>query len=163
MKTIEISGANRFSTYTSTRYGSRGVIIRDGRILLSHEINVGWWLTPGGGMESGETPETCCVREVEEETGLIVRPLRQFLTMNEYYEDVRYVSYYFVCEVIGKGEQKLTPAEIRRGVQPEWIPFAEALDLFSQHTQIVDQEEKRGAFQREYEALKAYAETEGTC
>ena len=71
MKEIEISGANRFETFTKTRAGSRAVILRDGMILLSHETVTGWWLVPGGGMEEGETSEMCCVREVEEETGYI--------------------------------------------------------------------------------------------
>ena len=84
MKEIEILGANRFETFTKTRAGSRAVIAREGMILLSHETVSGWWLVPGGGMEAGETPEMCCVRETEEETGLIVRPLRQFLTLYEY-------------------------------------------------------------------------------
>ena len=33
-------------------------------------------------MEAGETPEECVVREVEEETGLTVRPTEQFLTLH---------------------------------------------------------------------------------
>ena len=37
MKEIEISGANRFETFTKTRAGSRAVILRDGMILLSHD------------------------------------------------------------------------------------------------------------------------------
>ena len=85
MKTVEILGANRFENYTKPREGSRAVIVEDGKILLTHELNSGWWLIPGGGLEEGETPETCVIREVEEETGLLVRPLRQFLTLHEYY------------------------------------------------------------------------------
>ena len=69
MKEIEISGANRFETFARTRGAGRGIIVRDGKILLSHETVSGWWLVPGGGMEEGETAESCCVREVEEETG----------------------------------------------------------------------------------------------
>ena len=80
MKTVEILGENRFETWTKTRAGSRAVVVRDSMILLSHEVNSGWWLVPGGGEEEGETPEECCVREVEEETGLIVKPLQQLRT-----------------------------------------------------------------------------------
>ena len=157
MKTVEILGENRFETWTKTRAGSRAVIVRDGMILLSHEINSGWWLVPGGGEEEGETPEECCVREVEEETGLIVKPLQQFLTMNEYYEEYRYISNYFICEVTGKGQMRLTDAEIRRGVQPQWIPLQEAVDIFSRHQSYADvSEEKRGAYLREYTALQEY-------
>ena len=157
MKTVEILGENRFATWTKTRAGSRAVVVRDGMILLSHEVNSGWWLVPGGGEEEGETPEECCVREVEEETGLIVKPLQQFLTMYEYYEEYRYISNYYICEVTGKGQMRLTDAEICRGVQPQWIPLQEAVDLFSRHQSYADvSEEKRGAYLREYTALQEY-------
>ena len=157
MKTVEILGENRFETWTKTRAGSRAVVVRDGMILLSHEVNSGWWLVPGGGEEEGETPEECCVREVEEETGLIVKPLQQFLTMYEYYEEYRYISHYFICEVTGQGRMRLTDAEIRRGVEPQWIPLQEAVDIFSRHQSYADvSEEKRGAYLREYTALQEY-------
>lgn len=42
VKVIEISGENRFDAFTKTRSGSRAVIIRDGMILLTHEIHSGW-------------------------------------------------------------------------------------------------------------------------
>ena len=161
MKTIEILGANRFETFTKTREGSRAVIMQDEKILLTHEINSGWWLIPGGGMEAGETPEECCIREVEEETGYIVRPLKQFLIMHEYYEEYRYTGYYFVCEVIGKGQMRLTEAEKRRGVEPQWIPLEEAVEIFSKHESYAAvSEEKRGAYQREYTALQEYMNPE---
>ena len=157
MKTLEILGANRFETFTKTRAGSRAVVVRDGMILLSHETVSGWWLVPGGGLEEGETPETCCIREVEEETGFIVKPLRQFLTLNEYYEEYRYVSYYFICEVTGTGEMRLTDAEKRRGLEPQWIPLEEAVGIFSHHQEYADtSEEKRGSYLREYTALQEY-------
>ena len=157
MKTLEILGANRFETFTKTRAGSRAVVVRDGMILLSHETVSGWWLVPGGGLEEGETPETCCIREVEEETGFIVKPLRQFLTLNEYYEEYRYVSYYFICEVTGTGEMRLTEAEKRRGLEPQWIPLEGAVGIFSRHQEYADtSEEKRGSYLREYTALQEY-------
>ena len=159
MKTIDILGANRFDTYTKTRDGSRAVIVQDGKILLTHELNSGWWLLPGGGTEEGETPEDCVIREGEEETGYIVRPVRQFLIMHEYYEEYRYSGYFFICEVTGKGQMNLTDVEKQRGIQPEWIPLEEAIDLFSKHESYADvSEEKRGAYQREYIALCEYME-----
>ncbi|MFI5491061.1 NUDIX hydrolase [Actinoplanes sp. NPDC051859] len=33
-----------------------------------------WWFTPGGGLDSGETPAQCAARELAEETGLRVDP-----------------------------------------------------------------------------------------
>ena len=160
MKEIEILGANRFETFTKTREGSRAVIVRDGMILLSHETISGWWLVPGGGVEDDETPEACCVREVEEETGVIVQIIRRFLTLYEYYEEYRYISYYFVCEVTGSGNMRLTDAEKRRGLEPRWIPLEEAVELFSRHQEYAEtSEEKRGSYQREYTALQEYLKT----
>lgn len=157
MKELEIFGANRFNTFTITRAGSRAVIVRDGKILLSHETVSGWWLVPGGGMERDETPEECCVREVEEETGVIVRPLEQFLTLYEYYEEYRYISHYFICEVTGSGKTRLTEAEKQRGLEPRWIPLEEAVELFSRHWEYAEtNEEKRGSYLREYTALLEY-------
>ena len=157
MKEIEILGANRFDTFTKTRAGSRAVVVREGKILLSHESVSGWWLIPGGGMEEGETPAQCCVREVEEETGLIVKPLREFLTMYEYYEEYRYISHYFVCEAAGAGQMRLTDAEKRRGLTPAWLPLREAVEIFSRHQDwAAVSEEKRGAYLREYTALGEY-------
>ncbi|MCR4960718.1 MAG: serine hydrolase [Lachnospiraceae bacterium] len=157
MKTIEILGANRFETYTKSREGCRAVIVEDGKILLTHELNSGWWLIPGGGQEEGETPEDCVIREVEEETGYIVRPVKRFLFMNEFYEEYRYSGYFFICEVTGKGQMNLTEAEKRRGVQPEWIPLKDALDIFSKHESYADvSEEKRGSYQREFLSLREY-------
>ena len=157
MKEIEILGANRMERFTRTREASRAVVVRDGLILLSHETITGWYLVPGGGLEAGETPEDCCVREVEEETGVIVRPLHQFLTLYEYYEEDRYISYYFVCESTGSGQMRLTEAEKRRGLEPQWIPLRKAIDIFSRHQSYASEsEEKRGSYLREYTALQEY-------
>ena len=157
MKTVEILGANRFETFSRTRAGSRAVVVRDGMILLSHETITGWWLVPGGGMEEGETPEACCIRETEEETGFIVKPLRQFLTLAEYYEEYRYISHYFICEITGAWQMRLTDAEKRRGLEPRWLPLQEAVGLFSRHQEYAAvSEEKRGSYLREYTALREY-------
>ena len=159
MKTVEILGANRFEKHTKTREGSRAIIVQDGKILLTHEINSGWWLLPGGGREEGESHEDCVIREVEEETGVLVQPIRRFLFIKEYYEEYCYTGYCFTCEVTGRGQMNLTDAEKRRGVQPEWIPLQDAINLFSKHESYADvSEEKRGSYQREYMALKEYME-----
>lgn len=161
MKEIEILGANRFETFTKTRTGCRAVILREGKILLSHETGTGWWLVPGGGLEQGETPEECCIREVEEETGLLVKPLRQFLTLYEYYEEYRYISHYFICEITGRGQMHLTENEAARGLEPAWLPLSEAIELFSKHQSYADtNEEKRGSYQREYTALTEFLQAE---
>ena len=49
----------------------KGVVARDGRILLLHNER-GEWELPGGRLEIGETPQQCVVREIAEETGWAV-------------------------------------------------------------------------------------------
>ena len=157
MKKIEILGANRFETFSKTRSGSRAIIINNGEILLSHETKSGWWLIPGGGFEENESPEECCVREVEEETGYIVLPVRKFLILYEYYEEYCYISHYFICKVTSHGQINLTEAEREHGLEPQWIPLHEAMDMYSHHQDYADiSEEKRGSYLREYTALQEY-------
>lgn len=57
-------------------YPAAGAVIPDaeGRILLQSKNHEPGWFLPGGAIEPGEHPEEALVREVEEETGLIVRP-----------------------------------------------------------------------------------------
>jgi 8-oxo-dGTP pyrophosphatase MutT (NUDIX family) len=49
--------------------GARAVLIDGDRILLLRHTYIPGWQFPGGGVEAGESAETCVVREVEEETG----------------------------------------------------------------------------------------------
>ncbi len=58
--------------------GVGGVVIENGRVLLirrANEPRQGEWSIPGGMVETGETLEYAVVRELQEETGLVVRPL----------------------------------------------------------------------------------------
>ena len=53
--------------------GSFAIIFDDdGKILLSHRRDMDAWNLPGGGLEIGELPTECVIREVREETGLEV-------------------------------------------------------------------------------------------
>ncbi|TPJ38655.1 NUDIX domain-containing protein [Mesorhizobium sp. B2-5-13] len=72
--------------------GARIVIERaDGSILLQKRTDFGLWGLPGGNAEEGEGLEAVVVREVLEETGLVVRDIEPFgFGCNPRYETVQF-------------------------------------------------------------------------
>lgn len=156
METINIYGDNRFAQYTKIREACRGIVIRDDLILLTYEVNTDQWFIPGGGLEGEENTQKCCIRELAEETGFVVEPLYHFATINEYYEEWKFISHYFICEITGETARVLTQREAEVGLEPRWIPLQEAVTIFSKHQDYAHNEMKRGAYLREYQALLAY-------
>jgi 8-oxo-dGTP diphosphatase len=60
------------------RLGVGGVVLSEGRVLLARRAKaplLGRWTIPGGTVELGETLLQAVVREMKEETGLVVEPL----------------------------------------------------------------------------------------
>ena len=156
-KTIDIFNGAAHGAAVTRRVGCRGTIVKDSRVLISHEVNTDYYLTPGGGLEEGETLEECCAREVLEETGYLVKPVRHFLTTNEHHEEGKYVNHYFLCEVIGEEEQSLTSYEADHGLIPEWIDIEKMLGIYARHEDYAETNiGKRSAYLREYTALTEY-------
>ena len=157
MRVFEFIGRNR-NKASRTRVGCRGIIVRGGKILLSNEVNVKRMETPGGGMDEGETFEQCCVREVEEETGCIVKPGRYIATVREFLDDMLYINHYFECELIREdGKTGYTESEIRNGMRPEWMPLDEVYDRFSRYEDYRDTDmDTRNLFLREFSAIDEY-------
>ena len=62
---------------------------------------------PGGGMEENESEEECVVREVMEEFGMTIKPLKKVYT----YENQISIEHFYICEWIsgefgsGEGEE----------------------------------------------------------
>lgn len=156
MKTITILGENRFASHSKVREACRGIVVRDGKLLLTYEVNSDQWFLPGGGLEKGENLSQCCIRELAEETGLVVETGTQFATIHEYYEQWLFISHYFICEVTGQTERLLTERELEMGLEPRWIPVADAVEIFSHYQDHTHNEMKRGTYLREYEAMKLY-------
>lgn len=133
-----IESINQFAkTYSmpplKERVASRGLIVENGKILLSYETNTDVYMTPGGGLEAGETLEECCVRELKEETGYDIMPVKRFIVINEYCFDTLYISNYFVCKINKKSEQSLTQIEIEHGMKPVWLDINKAIGIFAEY------------------------------
>jgi ADP-ribose pyrophosphatase YjhB (NUDIX family) len=59
--------------YPTPKVDVRGVVFRDGRILLVREVADGRWTLPGGWADVGESAAEAVVREVQEESGYATR------------------------------------------------------------------------------------------
>lgn len=67
------------------------------KILLIKRRDVPVWVLPGGGIESGESPEEAVARELLEETGVTVtvkRKIAEYIPINR----LTSFSYFFECE-----------------------------------------------------------------
>ncbi len=158
-KTVNQFGKTFASPPERVRVAGRGVLVEDNKILLSHELNTGVYMSPGGGLEENETLEECCIRELREETGYEVKPIRQFLKINEYSFETMYVSNYFICEKIGKSQQKLTEIEVEHGIVPEWIEIDKALEIFGDYAS--KREDVASLYLREYTMINEYLKIKG--
>jgi 8-oxo-dGTP pyrophosphatase MutT (NUDIX family) len=87
-------------------------LIRDdaGRILLQRRADDGCWNLPAGAVDPGESPADAVVREVREETGLAVRPVRVagvfggrggFRHRYPNGDEVEFTAIVFECEAVG--------------------------------------------------------------
>lgn len=83
-----------------TRVAAYALIVRAGRLVLCRisaalPRDQGRWTLPGGGLEFGEHPADAVVREVQEETGLDVRPL-DVVKVDAHRIDIEEISYHSV-------------------------------------------------------------------
>lgn len=58
--------------YATPKVDVRGVVFREGKILLVREIEDGLWTLPGGWADAGESPREAVEKEIEEESGFSV-------------------------------------------------------------------------------------------
>ena len=144
-------------SYKTIRETCRGIIVKEGKILLSHEIVDDMWLIPGGGVENGESLEECCKREIAEEMGFIVRPKRRFAVINMYFDESKMINHFFECEIESSCERRLLDYEIEIGLTPEWVELDEAKKFFSDYEKYEESDKERAViFNREFLALEEY-------
>ena len=114
------------------RTACRGVVQKDGLILTVYEEK--WDITtlPGGGLEENETVCACVVREVKEETGVIVENPVEMVRVIEHFEHESFVSIYFSCEFVEEtGIVEFTELEKAVNLQTKWLYLDDLLDILS--------------------------------
>lgn len=113
--------------YPTPKLDVRGVIFKDDRILLVKERSDGLWTLPGGFCEVNRSPASNIIKEVEEEAGLDVIPVR-LLALFDMHEhphpplSEHYYKLFIECALIGDGEGSA-------GVETSDVGFFERDDL----------------------------------
>jgi ADP-ribose pyrophosphatase YjhB (NUDIX family) len=87
----------------SLRIRATAILVEDGCILLVEQrvTSSRRWSLPGGTLEAGETLEACLVREMKEETGLLVGIERLLYVCDRIEEDRHVVHITFAVRRLG--------------------------------------------------------------
>lgn len=104
---------------------------RDGKTLMIHRVkkendmHQGKWNGLGGKLVPGESPEECAMREVREESGLIISEpqLKGFLTFPKFANDEDWYAFVFVARQIEGQQIDSNEGEL------EWIDDEQLLSL----------------------------------
>lgn len=118
-------------------FGVGAVIMHNSRVLVArraHPPLKGHWTLPGGAVELGETTVEAIVREVAEETGLIVDPIALVEVVDRIDRDgsrirFHYIIVDFLCHVTGGVLRAASDADGVEWLRPsEWRSAKRNLD-----------------------------------
>jgi 8-oxo-dGTP pyrophosphatase MutT (NUDIX family) len=134
--TIDLHNYDHISEEIKRR-AVRGIIIKDGRLLL---IGTAFDQVkfPGGGQKPGEDDVATLIREIKEETGYTV----QTQSISEFGEVLErrkssyehkiwhHISRYYFCEISDTAEETdFTDSEKEYDMHPVWMTIEEAIEL----------------------------------
>ena len=109
--------------------GVGAVVVNDNRVLIARRGNPpmkGHWTLPGGVLELGETLIEGVIREVKEETGLIVEPIELIELLDRIHKQDGRIQFHYViadylCRVTGGALQAASDADAVRWIErSEW-------------------------------------------
>ncbi len=142
----------------------RGIIIKDNKIAMMHSLKYDYYKLPGGGIEGNESLEETLVREVCEESGLVV--LRDTIKEFGYVrriekgkiEDIFLQdNYYYLCDVKETMvEQKLDDYEEEELFTLEFVMpcYAISVNENADHKEKAESQNFQGMIERENKVLK---------
>ena len=147
-----------------TRPSVRGIILKDKKIAMMHSLKYDYYKLPGGGIEPGETYEETLIREVREESGLIVKKesIQEFGFVRRMekgkFEDLFIQdNYYYLCEVENETvQQKLDDYEEEEQFTLEFVSPTYAIEInkTSNHKEKETNPTFQGMIERENRVLE---------
>ncbi len=126
--------------------GVGAVIVEAGRVLLvqrGSEPMKGHWSLPGGLLEVGESLRDGVIREVREETGLIVEPVELIELLDRIHREADCIRYHYViadylCRVTGGELQAASDADAARWAEREEWTKEGALELDPTTVRVIE-------------------------
>lgn len=119
--------------YPTPKVDLRAGVIKDGKILLVREREDGGWTLPGGWADVCETPSNGVVREVLEESGLVVAKPKLIAirdrAMHDYQPPYPFHIYkmFFLCEYVsGEPKENIEVSEIDFFAQHKIPPLSQS-------------------------------------
>lgn len=140
------------------RLAARGIIHKDGQVLMIHCAYFDDYTFPGGGVENKENVELALRRECMEEAGVILDEVKPFYSIMEKREldENRYLmheSYFYLCTIKDFCEQHLESYEIELGYKPVWISIEDAIKANENKRKSLLDTDYKGVLDRELRIL----------
>ena len=118
-----------------TWIGSAAVVIKEQQLLMVRMKNSQKWAVPSGEIESGESAEIACIRELYEETGYEGSIIQALHTKKTTIFDYDVTTYYFLCEVVGGALTYHDPDELVEEIK--WVPFEGLLQVAHEYPEDI--------------------------
>ncbi len=120
------------------RCRASALIVQSGKVLVIQRVKPGltYYVTPGGGIESGEDKETALQRELKEELGIVIHEWSHLFCLYDqsapgYYgnkEDDYYLITKWSGEIVVGGPEK-ERMDVDNQYNPVWLPL-DTLDTY---------------------------------
>ncbi|MBP5092374.1 MAG: NUDIX hydrolase [Bacilli bacterium] len=129
----------KYAGFTHKRVVARAFVLNEEGKIAIHRIfrddmfgKEGYFETPGGGVDEGETPREAVVRECREELGVEIEPLEEVGVVDDAYNLIHRENenHYFLAKVVGKAEKHFVSDGDALIQETVWVPFEEALALY---------------------------------
>ncbi len=119
-----------------------GIIIKDNKVLLTRQWD--GFDFPGGGVEKGETLEEALVREVQEETGIIVKKGEMLYMHQDFFvhpgtkKCYNALLFFYKCEYVSGSVEDFVLGDHEHDYQgtPLWMPLDEVDESLKMYTPV---------------------------